>query len=279
MSGPADPTQGLSPGEKRELLRELLRRDAGAAVVPVSAGQRALWFMHQLDPASAAYNVISRWRVRSRVNVAALRAAFQRLVDRHDVLRTTFEVTAQGEPVQRVHDRQPVSFSAMAAAGWSDAEIDDRLHRAASVPFDLARGPVCRAELFTRGVDEHVLLLTCHHIAYDHWSLSRLMADWMALYEAEVARAPGGARADVCDLRGLRALAERHAVVGARRPTAGVLGPDAVGRASPCWTCRPTGRGRWRRPSPGARISARLTPRSSTASHDSPGRQASRRTW
>ena len=75
MSGPADPTQGLSPEEKRQLLRELLRKGAGASVVPVSAGQRALWFMHQLDPASAAYNVISRWHVRSRVNGAALRAA------------------------------------------------------------------------------------------------------------------------------------------------------------------------------------------------------------
>jgi amino acid adenylation domain-containing protein/FkbM family methyltransferase len=183
MTASRESMAGLTPEGKRELLRELLRQGAGDTCHPVSAGQRALWFMHQLDPASAAYNVVSRWRTRSHVDAGALKDALQKLVDRHAVLRTTFSAV-KGEPVQCVHDRQEVRFEQVDARGWDDPLLETHLTDEAGRRFDLQNGPVFRVHLFTRSPEDHILLLTCHHIAYDHWSLTRLMGDLSVLYAA-----------------------------------------------------------------------------------------------
>jgi natural product biosynthesis luciferase-like monooxygenase protein len=141
---------------------------------PLSYGQRALWFLHQLAPESAAYNVFFAMRVVSDLNVAALRRAFQTLIDRHPSLRTTY-FTQDGQPAQLIHAEREVYFEEIDASTWSAAALDERLVEAAHRPFDLAHGPLFRVHLFTRAPAQHVLLLTSHHIALDLWSLVLLM--------------------------------------------------------------------------------------------------------
>ncbi|HEY0079201.1 MAG TPA: amino acid adenylation domain-containing protein [Pyrinomonadaceae bacterium] len=149
----------------------------------LSYGQRALWFLHQLEPASAAYNIASAVRILSPLDVRALRASLQTLVDRHASLRTTFEAR-QGEPVRRVHELMEVSFQAEDAAQWSEAELSGRLVEEANRPFDLEQGPLLRVSLFRRSEQESVLLLAMHHIITDFWSLVVLAEELGVLYRA-----------------------------------------------------------------------------------------------
>ncbi|HEY0375500.1 MAG TPA: condensation domain-containing protein, partial [Pyrinomonadaceae bacterium] len=148
-----------------------------------SHGQRALWFLHQLAPASPAYNIAVAARILSGVEPATLRLAFQELVNRHPSLRTTFP-GVHGEPVQRIHERAEICFCVVDASAWSEATLNERLAEEAHAPFDLENGPVLRVSVFTRAAEEHVLLLAVHHIAADFWSLVVLVKELSALSEA-----------------------------------------------------------------------------------------------
>ena len=131
-----------------------------------------------------------------RLDIAALRRAFQALVDRHPSLRTTFSVDA-GKPVQQVHEHQKVHFEETDAAAWSGDELKARLVEDAYRPFDLERGPVLRVSLFTRSAREHILLLAVHHIVIDFWSLALILNELSVLYPAQKAggdRGPASAR-------------------------------------------------------------------------------------
>ena len=151
----------------------------------LSRGQQGLWFMHQLAPESAAYNVSSAVRLRGELDSAALRRAFQTLTVRHAALRTTFEADQEGTPWQRVHDYVEISFQEEDACNWSDAALRARLVEEAHRPFDLEHGPLLRVSLFRRSTHEHILLLAIHHIVTDFWSLGILMGELGALYEAD----------------------------------------------------------------------------------------------
>jgi amino acid adenylation domain-containing protein len=178
--------QGLSLAEKRALLARLLEEQSerSASVVPLSHGQRGLWFLHQLDPQSAAYNLCYPSRFRSRLNLPALTRALQRLFDRHASLRTTFEERG-GVLCQRVHQRPSLPLEVIDAASWSEAALRERLAALAQRPFDLERGPLVRMYIFRRAHDDHIFLLCAHHIVGDFWSLVVVMAEMQALYPAE----------------------------------------------------------------------------------------------
>jgi hypothetical protein len=182
---------GLSASEKRALLAELLKKkpDHSAAVFPLSYNQQGIWFLYQLAPESTVYNVTFAARIRSALDLAALRRAFQALVDRHPSLRTTFSVDA-GKPMQKIHRHQQVHFVQTDAAAWGDDELKTRLIEDAYQPFDLERGPVLRVSLFTRSAGEHVLLLAVHHIVIDFWSLAIIMNEIGVLYSSEKAGVP-----------------------------------------------------------------------------------------
>ena len=154
------------------------------AVSPLSVGQEALWSLSQLNPESAAYNIAGAATVRAEIDADALRRSFQRLVDRHGSLRTTFP-SVDGRPVHRVRDRAAVSFHVEDASGWSEPECRRRLVEEANRPFDLERGPLFRAFLFTRSAGEHDLLLSVHHIVSDFWSIAILMDELAMIYPAE----------------------------------------------------------------------------------------------
>lgn len=149
---------------------------------PLSYGQQALWFLHELLPDDISFNVAGAIRVRGELNVTALERAFAQLTERHESLRSTFHVVA-GEPIQRVHDSMTGMFRVEDVSGLSEADLRERLTDEAHRPFDLERGPVWRALLFKTD-SGHILLLAMDHIITDFWSMTVLAREVLALYEA-----------------------------------------------------------------------------------------------
>jgi hybrid polyketide synthase/nonribosomal peptide synthetase FtdB len=188
LSGPslADLAERLAERLGEELAQPLVRGSLDGAAFPLSHGQRALWFLYQREPTSAAYNVAFAGRIRSRVDLAALRQVLQWLVDRHAALRTRHGME-QGQLMQRVEPRREVAFTASGAAGLSDEELRRLVQEEYRHPFDLTGGPPFRARLFSRGDEDHVLLLVAHHIAVDGWSLFLLLDELRVLYPAALA--------------------------------------------------------------------------------------------
>jgi amino acid adenylation domain-containing protein/non-ribosomal peptide synthase protein (TIGR01720 family) len=160
-----------------------IKESTQSRAFPLSHGQQALWFLQQLAPESAAYNIASALRIKAKPDGAALRSAFQSLVERHAALRTTFSAV-QGRAVQYLHEEAKASFETVDASLWDDAALAERLRDEAHLPFDLEHGPLLRAVLFRRADDEQVLLLVAHHIVIDFWSLAILMRELGALYRA-----------------------------------------------------------------------------------------------
>ena len=153
---------------------ERVEEEAGGEAL--SAGERALWFLQRLDPASPAYHIAGAGRIAGQVDEEALRNTFQQLVDRHPALRTTFSVR-DGEPVRRVHPEAVADFAIEDAAAWSPQELAERVDAEIFRPFDLEAGPLLRVRILRRGPEERILVLTIHHIVADFWSLALMLRD------------------------------------------------------------------------------------------------------
>jgi amino acid adenylation domain-containing protein len=182
-------TADLSPGEKRELLAQLLRKKTRASrSYPLSFAQQRLWFLDQMVPGRPLYNVPLAARLTGPLNLEALQKSLNAVVRRHDVLRTTFTTGADGSPVQVVASGFSVRLGVIDHRDICGEEQESNVQHlaveAAQRPFDLARGPLLRATLLRLGDQQHILLLTLHHIISDGWSLGVLMRDAMAFYEA-----------------------------------------------------------------------------------------------
>ncbi|WP_414541455.1 amino acid adenylation domain-containing protein [Nostoc sp. CCY0012] len=151
---------------------------------PLTHGQQGLWFLYKLAPTSAAYNVAFTARIRSYLNISALQQAFQKLINRHPTLRTTF-AQKDGEPVQQVHEYQKVDFENIDASAKNEDELISQVIAAYQRPFDLEKGNLLRVNLFTCSKDNYVILLTIHHIVIDGFSLGIILDELRSLYEAE----------------------------------------------------------------------------------------------
>ena len=180
-------------GARRDEVLAALRAQAAQQqrIAPLSHPQQALWFVHQEQPDSAAYNVVFALRILSTVDEAVLRQALQALVDRHAVLRTTYDVI-DGLPRQCIAGIGTAVLDLHDAAGLDDAALLQRIETDARRPFDLARGPVMRSALYRRAADDQVLLLAMHHIAIDGWSLLMLLEEFRALLIEAGGGAPAG---------------------------------------------------------------------------------------
>jgi len=152
---------------------------------PLSHGQRALWFLHRLDPESSAYNMASAVRVRSNLDVRALAQAMEALIERHPALRTTFHAE-HGEPRQRVHPTGELDFHHEEASTLSLDELRRQLVAESRRPFDLETGPLLRVRVWTRVAADHILMLTAHHIISDFWSMAVLIRELAVLYTAKL---------------------------------------------------------------------------------------------
>lgn len=160
-----------------------LTDEADAAAHPLSHGQKALWFLHQMAPESTAYNLVGAVSIRSELDVNALEVAFQQLIERHPALRTSF-TTLDGEPLQQVHQHVKFVLQDEDASGLSESQLKDHVEEVASRPFDLQQAPLLRVNLLKRSPGEHVLVLAMHHIVADLWSLGVLIHELGELYRA-----------------------------------------------------------------------------------------------
>nr|WP_281176385.1 non-ribosomal peptide synthetase [Pseudonocardia acaciae] len=162
--------------------RLALRAGERPGRVPLSFAQRRLWFLHQMEGPSATYNIPLALRLSGRLNREALRAAVDDVVARHESLRTVFS-EIDGVPYQRILDPTEAR-PAWRVTETTAAELPRALATATRYEFDLAAEVPMRAELFTIGDDEHILLILVHHIAGDGWSLGPLWADLTTAYAA-----------------------------------------------------------------------------------------------
>jgi amino acid adenylation domain-containing protein/non-ribosomal peptide synthase protein (TIGR01720 family) len=158
--------------------------------VPLSFGQRRLWFLHQMEGPSATYNIPLVLRFCGKLDRHALRAALGDVIARHESLRTVFP-QVEGVPYQLILDID-AACSRLPVTDTSEAELSEVLAVAVRYGFDLAVEPPVRAELFALAPDEHVLLVLVHHIAGDGWSMGPLSRDMAAAYAARChGQAPG----------------------------------------------------------------------------------------
>ncbi|MEE8583966.1 MAG: amino acid adenylation domain-containing protein, partial [Acidobacteriota bacterium] len=153
----------------------------------LSFAQQRLWFLDQLDPGNASYNVPLALRLRGKLNLAALDATLQEIVRRHETLRTCFPLK-QGKPVQAVRQAEGLFLPTVDLSSRPLAEGRNQmrrlLDREAGRPFELASGPLLRTLLVRLDDDEHVLFVNMHHIVSDGWSLGIMVLELAALYEA-----------------------------------------------------------------------------------------------
>ena len=183
--------------EKRRALFELLvnegkRKNSEKAPIPkrqraghggLSYAQARLWFLNQLQPENPFYNCPLALRLRGRVEVGALERGVAEIVRRHEVLRTRI-VSVDGKPEQVIEEKIKIQLAVEEVGGQEEAERACR--EEALRPFDLSRGPLLRVRLLRVADDEHVLLMTMHHIVSDGWSWGVFLGELGRLYEGYV---------------------------------------------------------------------------------------------
>jgi len=160
---------------------------ASAARPPLSYAQLRMWFLAQLEPESATYNIPVALALEGPLQVSLMEAALNRIVSRHEVLRTTFVLEAD-QPVQQVHAALPLHIETASLDSVSpdarEARARQLLEQEALRPFDLERGPLLRGVLLRLEDSRHVLLLNLHHIAGDGWSMAILNRELSVCYNA-----------------------------------------------------------------------------------------------
>jgi alpha-ketoglutarate-dependent taurine dioxygenase/acyl carrier protein len=190
--------------------------------LPLSFAQQRLWFLHQLEPGSHAYTLPSAVRLTGRLDVDALEQSLDEIMRRHEILRTTFGLK-DGQAVQVIAPAQKLPLPRLDLTQWPEKEREAQVRKliaeAATHVFDLSRGPLIDAKLLRLSEEEHVLLLTMHHIVSDAWSTGIFVDEAAKLY----ASISSGARAAVTTLEPLPIQYADYAVWQREWLTAGVL--------------------------------------------------------
>jgi amino acid adenylation domain-containing protein len=185
----AEGLDGLSTQQKRAMLAERLRRKKRGHRFPASFSQQRLWFLDQLAPGGAAYNIPSAVRIHGLLDLDAWRRACTEIMRRHESLRTTFD-QVNGQPMQIVSEHAEPNFTVVDCAHLRAADSGPRIEALAreefARPFNLRSGPLFRVRFLRLAPDEHILLLTLHHIVADLWSMSVAIAELVELYRGHV---------------------------------------------------------------------------------------------
>ncbi|QKQ73081.1 non-ribosomal peptide synthetase [Nostoc sp. TCL240-02] len=174
----------FSEKQKRELLARLLQNKD---FFPLSFAQQRLWFLNQLEPSSAFYNISHAIRLTGSLNVPALEQTLNEIVQRHEALRTSF-MTVEGQPIQVIDPSLTISLPMVDLREFSEVEREAEVLRLtaeeAQQAFNLAKAPLLRATLLQLSEVEQVVLFTMHHIVSDDWSMKILIKEMAALYQA-----------------------------------------------------------------------------------------------
>ncbi|PYX07514.1 MAG: non-ribosomal peptide synthetase, partial [Acidobacteria bacterium] len=154
-------------------------------VFPLTFAQQRLWFLEQLEPHATAYLIPWSIRMNGTLNVSALRDSLNEIVRRHEILRTTFS-SVDGQPTQVVAPSVYIPLPVVDLSEFTEREKEAQQLAAAEAqtPFDLKTGPLVRAQLLRLAAEDHILLLTMHHIMFDGWSRRILVRELATLYEA-----------------------------------------------------------------------------------------------
>ena len=161
--------------------------------LPLSFAQARLWFLNQLEGKTSTYNIPMTLRLAGSLNQVAMSMSVQKIVQRHEVLRTTFKMV-NGSPVQVITDDANLGMSVIDLQHLEEAEQSVEVERLANeeaqYPFDLSNDQLLRVTLLRLGEESHVLLLTVHHIVSDGWSMGIFIQELSSLYQAFCAGQP-----------------------------------------------------------------------------------------
>ncbi|MGD2089948.1 MAG: amino acid adenylation domain-containing protein [Candidatus Aminicenantes bacterium] len=190
----------LSPGKLKALLQHIRdkkertvsplairpqKRDSDS--FPLSFAQQRIWFLDRLEPGNPSYNLSAGFLLKGTLNAAHLEQSLTEILQRHDVLRTTFS-SQDGLPVQVISPSASLSIPRInlqeLPGPGPKVEALRLASQEAQRSFDLARGPLLRVMLFRLGELDHLLLMTVHHIIFDAWSMGVFIREMMVLYEA-----------------------------------------------------------------------------------------------
>lgn len=182
-TGSDDVKQSLEPIEAAGRNRPL----------PLSFAQQRLWFFDQMEPGNASYNLASAFRFKGNFKGDVFERALNRLIARHESLRTTF-LSTEEDPVQVIHEQLPIKLSRTSLSHYPEADrhvaLQQMISEEAWQPFDLQNGPLVRVSLFEMDEDDQVLLMVFHHIISDGWSVGITIAELIAFYDAEEQQQP-----------------------------------------------------------------------------------------
>ncbi|MFW6357750.1 MAG: condensation domain-containing protein [Chroococcales cyanobacterium] len=175
---------GLNANSLEYFAIQPIARDAS---IPLSFAQQRLWFLQELDPQSAAYNGCVAVDIRGKLNVTALEQSLNRIVERHEILRTQFKVF-NGQPTQEIVGELNLPLPLVDLRGVSTLEQEKEADKIAIAdaqkPFNLNAAPLLRVTLIQFEEENYRLLLTIHHIIFDAWSTAILIREIAATYEA-----------------------------------------------------------------------------------------------
>ncbi|HKG78816.1 MAG TPA: condensation domain-containing protein, partial [Pyrinomonadaceae bacterium] len=180
LSGIANPAAKLPLGP----------RPMRQPLAPLSFSQQRLWFLDQLQPGNAFYNISRNFLLKGPLEIQALEQSLNQIIKRHEILRTSFK-NVEGHPVQIISPPQHLN---LIVVNLEDHNEEDReaksyslIAELASQPFDLGHGPLMRVKLLRLSDEEHVLVLAMHHIISDGWSAGVFFKELSALYAAYAA--------------------------------------------------------------------------------------------
>jgi len=166
--------------------KQIIPRREARSYAPLSFAQQRLWFLHQLEPDSIAYNMPTALRLSGRLNTDALEWSINEIIRRHEILRTTFRLV-DNQPLQFIVEELRLDLQILAA---EEHEVMRLATEEAQRPFDLETGPLVRARLLRLNAEEWVLIFTMHHIISDGWSMGVLVNEMAALYKSYLEEQP-----------------------------------------------------------------------------------------
>ncbi|MEH2050450.1 amino acid adenylation domain-containing protein [Nostoc sp.] len=193
--------EALSP-EKRELVLQKLKKQQQSTLLtsvsreqplPLSFAQQRLWFLDQLEGENCVYNVPFFWQINGFLNISALEQAIKEIVQRHEVLRTSFCIVDES-PIQIIHAYPQLTMQVL---DWRQLTEENQLSKAQQLakeelqqPFNLSNPPLLRVKLLQLNDQSHLLLLVIHHIVCDGWSIDIFRRELFSLYTAFCAGEP-----------------------------------------------------------------------------------------